>query len=167
MEILLLDSTSKKLVAAKLTPAMKADMKSITDGWDFSWKKHFHLPNSKAFKIVLKGEPEEVEGLMIFQLLGHEEPYMAFLESAPHNKGKNKRFDLVAGCLIARACQLSLLEGKGHFRGFLAFKCMDEKVISVYARKYGATRVDRTYMYIDPFAGENLIEEYLFRKSIG
>ena len=166
MEILLLKLASQKLIAAELVPAKIADMKSITDGWQFSWKKHFHLPNSKAFKIVIEADPGVIQGLLLFQMIGKEEPYMAFLEVAPHNKGKDKQFDFVAGCLISRACQLSFLEGKGHYQGFLAFQCMDEKVIKVYANKYGAIRVDTTYMYIDPMVGKKLIEEYLFRKNV-
>jgi len=166
MKVLLLEVASQKLIDAELVPAKISDMKGITDGWDFSWKKHFNLPNSKAFKIVLKSEPEVVQGLLLFQMLGKEEPYMAYLESAPHNKGKAKQFDFVAGCLISRACQLSFLEGKGHYEGYLAFKCMDEKVIKVYANKYGAIRVDRTFMFINPTIGKQLITEYLFRNHV-
>jgi hypothetical protein len=166
MEVLLLEIASQKLINAELMPAKISDMKGITDGWDFSWKKHFNLPNSKAFKIVLKSAPGIVQGLLLFQMLGKEEPYMAFLESAPHNKGKDKQFDFVAGCLISMACQLSFLEGKGHYEGFLSFQCMDEKVIKVYAEKYGAIRADRTFMFIEPSVGKQLIEEYLFRKHI-
>ena len=89
----LLEIATQKLTAAELQAAKKADMRGITDGWEFSWKKHFELPNSKAFKIVLTSNPNEIQGLLIFQMLGKEEPYMAFLESAPHNKGKDKQFD--------------------------------------------------------------------------
>jgi len=166
MKVLLLEVASQKLIDAELVPAKISDMKGITDGWDFSWKKHFNLPNSKAFKIVLKSEPEVVQGLLLFQMLGKEEPYMAYLESAPHNKGKDKQFDFVVGCLISWACQLSFLEGEGHYEGFLSFQCMDEKVIKVYAHKYGATRVDKTIMFIKPTVGKQLIEEYLFRKHV-
>jgi hypothetical protein len=91
---------------------------------------------------------------------------MAYLESAPHNRGNEKELDYVAGCLIAKACELSTLEGKGHFRGFLSFQCMDEDVIKVYHHKYGATRVNETYMYIDPKAGNELVERYLLREEI-
>ena len=166
MEVLLLEIASQKLIDAELVPAKISDMKGITDGWEFSWKKHFGLPNSKSFKIVLKSEPDVVQGLLIFQMLGKEEPYMAYLESAPHNKGKDKQFDFVTGCLISRACQLSFLEGKGHYEGYLSFQCMDEKVIKVYAGKYGATRVDMTIMFINPIIGKQLIDKYLFRKHV-
>lgn len=164
MQILLLDTRSQQLVDAEILPAKITDMRGISDGWKFSWKKHFGLAASKAFKAVIKSDPDRIQGLLIFQMLGKEEPYMAFLESAPHNKGSDKQFNFVAGCLISRACQLSFIEGKGHYQGFLSFQCMDEEVIKVYHDKYGAIRVDQTYMYINPTAGKKLIEEYLFRE---
>jgi hypothetical protein len=163
MEVHLLETATQRLTAAELLAAKKADMRGITDGWEFSWKKHFELPNSKAFKIVLTSNPNEIQGLLIFQMLGKREPYMAYLEAAPHNKGKDKQFDYVAGCLIAKACQLSFVNGEGQYEGFLSFNCMDEKVIKVYHNKYGAIRVDKTYMFIDPPTGKKLIAEYLFR----
>lgn len=49
------------------------------------------------------------------------EPYMAYIEIAPHNKGEKKKYDLVAGCLIAFACRLSFIHGKGDYKGWLAF----------------------------------------------
>jgi hypothetical protein len=164
MKILLLDTERAKLFAAQLLPAVLKDMKTITEGWYFNWRRQFALPNSKAFKIVT-GNPERIEGLMIFQILNKEEPYMAYLESAPHNRGNKKEFDYVAGCLIAKACQLSTLEGAGHFRGFLSFQCMDEEVIRVYHHKYGAYRVNKTYMFIDPKTGNELVDRYLLRKE--
>jgi hypothetical protein len=164
MIILLRDTNSSALVKAQLLPAVLKDMKTITDGWHFNWRRQFALPNSRAFKIVT-GTPERVEGLMIFQMLNKEEPYMAYLESAPHNIGHEKEFDYVAGCLIARACQLSISDGVGHFKGFLSFQCMDEEVIRVYHHKYGAHRVDETYMFIEPKTSSELIELYLLRKE--
>jgi hypothetical protein len=164
MKVLLLDTVSAELVDARLLPAVLKDMKTITDGWHFNWRRQFGLPHSKAFKIVT-GHPERIEGLLIFQILNKEEPYMAYLESAPHNRGNEKQLDYVAGCLIAKACQLSTLEGIGHFRGFLSFQCMDEEVISVYHHKYGAYRVNTTYMFIDPKTGNELVERYLLREE--
>jgi len=43
---------------------------------------------------------------------------------------------------------------------------MDEKVIKVSAKKYGAIRVDETYMFIEPMVSKKHIDEYLFRKNV-
>lgn len=74
MNILLLEVASKKLLKGKLLPAEFKDMRTITDGWNFNWRRHFRLPGSRTFKIVTGAHPEKIEGLMIFQLQHNEEP---------------------------------------------------------------------------------------------
>ena len=37
--------------------------------------------------------------------------YMAFVEVAPHNRGDEKKYERVAGCLIAFACRQSFIKG--------------------------------------------------------
>ena len=163
MKVQLLDVRKDALVEAKLIRAGLVDMKGhIHDGWQFDWKKHFGLVHSQAFKIVTMANPNKVQGLMIFQMLQKTIPYMAYLESAPHNKGSKKELDFVAGCLIAKACQLSFTEGKDDHKGYLSFRCMDEIVIANYG-KYGAVRIGNTHsLLIEPAVGSKLIEEYLF-----
>jgi len=65
----------------------------------------------------------------------------------------------------SKACQLSFTDGYESNRGFLSFQCLDEEVIRVYHHKYGAHRVDKTWMFIEPKIGNNLIEKYLLRTS--
>ena len=76
---------------------------SITDGWRFNFRKHSNKPNFLTYVLICNETPDIIEGCFIFQMKNAVEPYMAYLEIAPHNKGKNKRFDNVAGCLIAFA----------------------------------------------------------------
>ena len=95
------------------------------------------------------------------------EPYMAYIEIAPQNKGKDKRYDLVAGCLIAYACRLSTLYGKGVYHRWLAFDVFEEKkedkirLMALYSTKYHALRYGDTTMVISPANGKRLIEHYL------
>ena len=100
MKIFLLDTLTREIVSAQLLPAVAGDMRNITDGWMFNWRRHFSLPASKAFK-VMTGD-RQTQGLMIFQVVDAE-PTMAYLESAPKNRGDGKAYDYVAGCLIAYA----------------------------------------------------------------
>lgn len=51
---------------------------------------------------------------------------MAYIEVAPHNRGIDKKYDLVAGCLIAYACRLSFIHGKDAYKGWLAFDVQEE-----------------------------------------
>ena len=162
MEVFILNTAIREIVAAQLLPAAARDMRNITDGWIFNWKRHFSLPGAKAFKVIT-GE-NNIQGLMIFQVVDGE-PTMAYLESAPENRGNAKAYDYVAGCLIAYACRLSIIHGKDWHQGFLSFQCMDEEMIRVYNHKYGAVRLDENWMFIDPPQGTILIEKYIERSG--
>lgn len=95
------------------------------------------------------------------------EPYMAFIEIAPHNKSGNRKYDKVAGCLIAFACRLSFIYGEGDYKGWLAFDVLEEqkeneiKLMSLYSKKYNALRFGTTTMVIPPDGSEKLINEFL------
>lgn len=92
---------------------------------------------------------------------------MSFVEVAPHNKSDKKKYDHVAGCLIAYAFRLSLIEGKGDYKGMLFFDVMEEskenevKLMSVYSAKYNARRWGDTTMVIMDDDGEALVNKYL------
>lgn len=51
MEVNLLETSTQNFIKGQLKPAKMEDMKTLADGWRFNWRKHFYLPNSKAFKI--------------------------------------------------------------------------------------------------------------------
>ena len=96
---------------------------------------------------------------------------MAYIEIAPHNKGDVKKYDRVAGCLIAFACRLSFILGKGDYKGWLAFDVLEadkkdeERLMALYSREYKAQRISgTTAMVIAPEDGEALIEMYLESK---
>lgn len=92
---------------------------------------------------------------------------MAFIEVAPHNRGDNKKYERVAGCLIAFACRLSFKNGKGDYLGYLAFDVLEEdkadeiKLMALYSKKYNALKYAETTMIIPPVGGEKLITEFL------
>lgn len=48
-------------------------------------------------KIKRLVDNQHIATCLIFHLRGEEEPYMAYIEIAPHNKGKVLQFDRVAG----------------------------------------------------------------------
>lgn len=90
---------------------------------------------------------------------------MELLEIAPHNIGsKSKKYDYVAGCLIAFACRKSF-QIVGDYKGFLTFVSKTE-LIEWYIAKYGATLTLGQRMYIDSDVGLVLIDKYLNRKKV-
>ncbi|MEM8894129.1 MAG: hypothetical protein AAGC88_06095, partial [Bacteroidota bacterium] len=143
----------------------KTELPTITDGWRFNFRKNSNGKNLKTYVLSTDSAPKQVEGCMIINTENRYQDYMAFVEVAPHNKGENKRFDKVAGCLIAFACKQSFIKGK---EGYLALDVLEEnaedqiKLMEHYSKKYHASRLAQsTTMIIVPEASEKLIDEYL------
>lgn len=167
MKIKIIKVQDNQAVEARITQPLGLTLPSITDGWRFNFKKQSKKAGFQTYILVTQKASKIVEGCLTYQLRDTEEPYMAYIEIAPHNKGKTKMYDNVAGCLIAYACRLSFLDGVGHFKGWLTFDVMEEdkedeiKLMAVYCQKYGALKWGETTMVISPQAGEKLIAKYL------
>ena len=149
-------------------PSAATALPSLTDGWRFNFKSNTPKENLQTYVLVCDDTPKVIEGCLSFKMRDKIEPYMAYVEVAPHNKGANRLYDHVAGCLIAFACRLSFTEGQGPYLGWLAFdvleehKADEEKLMKLYSRKYKAVRWgETTTMLIPPTGGEKLIGEYL------
>ena len=140
------------------------DSKSVPlkrDGWQFNWRKL--ASKDRAYVLTCRNTPESVEGALCLSLQSGM-LFMEALELAPHNVGqKRKRYDHVAGCLIAYACRESF-KTKGEYKGFLVFVSKTELILW-YVEKYGAKVALGQRMYFDPESGEHLIKEYLYRKK--
>lgn len=163
----LLKVASKDLVNGAIRKGKIKEMPSMQTGWQFNFNKHIKLPNSQTYVLVTEENPDIIEGCLVFQMQDKVVPYLAYVEIAPHNKTKPKRYDFVAGCLIAYACKLSFDQGKNHHQGYLTFDVMEEKeedqikLMELYSTKYKAFKVAETTMLIIPKDGKALIELYL------
>lgn len=167
MKVKIIRVIDSQTVDAQIIQPFGLTLPSITDGWRFNFKKHSKKISFQTYILVCEETPKIVEGCLTFQLKDTVEPYMAYIEIAPHNKGKTKRHDNVAGCLIAYACRLSFIVGVEHFKGWLTFDVMEEskedeiKLMAVYCQKYGALKWGDTTMVISPEVGEKLIAKFL------
>jgi len=167
MKVKIIKLSDNQQVDATILPCLKVKLPSITDGWRFNFKSHSKKKGFQTYILVCDDTLTEIEGCLTFELRGKVEPYMAYIEIAPHNKGKRKRYEKVAGCLIAYACRLSFISGQDHYKGWLAFDVFEEnkqdeiKLMAMYCEKYGAIKWGDTTMVISPEVGEKLINEYL------
>jgi len=145
----------------------KVDLPSVADGWRFAFNNHSKLGRFQTYVLVCEDSPKIVEGCLIFEMRDKVEPYMAFVEIAPHNRGDDKKYERVAGCLIAFACRLSFMTDNDTYKGWLAFDVYEKdkedeiKLMAMYSTKYGALRFGETTMVITPEGGEILINEFL------
>lgn len=169
MNVKILKIDENILVDAKISDSKltKINLPSFNDGWRFDFNKHSKKINFKTYILVSEESIDKIEGCLIFEMRDKVEPYMAFIEIAPHNKGLIKKYDFVAGCLIAFACRLSFINGKKDFEGFLAFDVLEEKkedeikLMAMYSSKYNALKISETTMLITPQGSKKLIDEFL------
>lgn len=171
MKVRILEMSSEELVNASIEDR-NVNLPGLHEGWRFAFDKQIKkLPYATAYVLVTEETPDVFEGCLIFQMKDKVIPYMAFVEVAPHNKTDAKKYDYVAGCLIAFAFKRSIIQGKGDHKAWLSFDVKEEKeedqikLMGMYSQKYNAVRVDETQMYIMDDAGDLLIERYLERKS--
>ena len=143
--------------------SVKIELPSVTTGWRFNFNKQVKKAGFETYILVKEDTPDIIEGCLTFEMKNKVEPYMSFIEVAAHNQGKDKKYEKVAGCLIAFACRLSFKRGDG----WLAFDVLEEKkedeikLMAMYSIKYGALRYDQTMMVIPPEGGIKLISEFL------
>lgn len=134
------------------------DLKKVKkkDGWKFDWSLESKY---EVYKVVLENKEAEFLGL-ISLIDGIDGNYIEImhLEAAPYNVGKNKKYDFVAGILMAYACQLSF--DRGH-EGWVAFESKTA-LKEHYVKAYGAKDTGMRCLYIDTSAAHKLIGNYLY-----
>lgn len=160
LKVFLQETATGEKRTAHILPAEKKDMPLKKDGWQFNWRELFKTKGAKFYKIVLEDTPNKLESLLMVSLLYEKMFYMNNVEVAPHNLGKNKKYDLSAACLIAFACLESFDKGKDDYKGFLSFESKTE-LIPFYINKYGAIYAGGQRLFIDADTGEHLIKKYL------
>ena len=155
----ILDRKANKLEEAEVRMAKRAELPLKKDGWSFNWKIAAKLGNSQIYVLATLSNRQQIQGAL--QLHMYEGMVvMELLEVHPLNRGsKNKKYDHVAGCLIAFACSEAFLN-EGNYHGFLTFRSKTE-LIEMYKNKYGATQTIGNRMYIDPDQGMKLMNQYL------
>lgn len=160
----ILDKQTSNLVEIEIVKGTLKDMPVKKDGWNFNWRSILKKNDTETYILRLKSNPSSIQGLLH---LKEQEGMiiMDLVEIAPHNIGqKNKRYEYVAGCLIAFACRQTF-KLESNYKGFLSFESKT-KLIEWYKEKFYAKIAIGQKMYIEPEDGEKLIEEYLKRQKI-
>lgn len=134
-------------------------------GQDFQWLKNaksfsFDWTTEKEYeiyKICLLDDKDNILGLM--SLIDFPEEYrvhLNLLEVGKANRGKHKKIDFIAGCLIAFAASIAIK------RGYFGFVSLEPKttLIELYQRKYGFVPYGK-YLALESEAAQLLITKYL------
>lgn len=152
------DVLHKRKIKADIILADKTKLPLKKDGWNFNWNQLSKNKNTTTYILKLIDTPETIEGVL--QVTIEEGMFiMDLIEIAPHNIGSNKRYELVAECLISFACRESF-KIEGDYKGYLTFVAKTD-LIDWYASKYGAIQAMGQRMFITPKKGLELQEKYL------
>ena len=123
--------------------------------WLFDWQEQLMNTDREVYKLVIKGNPDIIQGLLCFTDRG-DHIYMNLIESAHYNRGKNKIYLGVPGNLVAFACKVSFEKG---YSGFVAFDAKSS-LIKHYQETIFATHFKGTRMFIETSAAIKLINQY-------
>jgi hypothetical protein len=168
MKVKILEVSADELQHALIRVGEEKELPSIHNNWRFNFAAQLKkLSHAKAYVLVAAGTPDIIEGCMIFQWIDKVVPYMAYIEIAPYNRGDNKKYDYVAGCLIAFAFKQTFQSRDPNYKGYLTFDVMEEteqeteKLMKIYSQRYNARRSSPTQMVIIDEDGDALVNKYL------
>lgn len=122
--------------------------------WLFNWKKELMISGHRVFKLTITGKTN-IQGWVSLSV-ETDHVYMHLLESAPHNRGRNKKYWGVPGNLVAFACLLSETYGKD---GYVAFTAKTN-LVEHYRVTLHAKHLANGRMYLDTYAAQCLIKQY-------
>jgi len=134
---------------------LEEDWKVIekSDSFSFNWKQE---KKRTVNKIRLKNE-SEIQGLVSYEDIPKEfRIHLHLIENSQQNKGKLKKYDFIAGCLIARTCEIAF---EKNYNGFVSLEPKTELVF-LYKNKYGFEEMGN-YLFTELSNSERLIKEYL------
>jgi len=137
----LVEKSSGRIIDTQYSLATKEDLK--LKGWKFNWNSK-NLDNSEVYKLTLKNE-NDIQGLVALKKFHKDNAiYVQLVESAPHNIGKNKKYDGVGGHLFAISIQKSLEYGYG---GFVFMDAKNIDLVKHYSESLGAVHIGGAHPY--------------------
>lgn len=158
----LVEKGSGKIVDTQYSLATKSDLK--ISGWNFNWLDK-DLKDSEIYKLTLKGD-NTVQGLVALNDFKKDNAvYVRLVESAPHNVGKNKKYDGVGGHLFAIAIQKSLRLGYG---GFVFMDAKNIDLVKHYQETLGATHIGGVHpyrMFVDESNAIRILKSYTLEEK--
>jgi len=132
----LIEVASGKTLQTIFCLATEEDISALLEkGWLFDWSDA-ELRRSNIYKLLIKGD-DTIQGLVSAEVI-RGAVYVHLVESAPHNRGENKRYEGVGGHLFAIAIKLSIVNG---FNGYIFFEAKNLELVQHYSEMLGASRL--------------------------
>lgn len=156
----LIDSETGDVVQTSYSRAAIEDLKGLKkQGWLFNWNDDA-LTSDDIFKLTLQGD-DEIQGLIALRYESRSHAVYAHIaESAPGNRGTDKKYQGVGGHLFAIAAKESLEKG---FGGFVFLDAKNQDLVKHYEDALGAVLLGMPHpfrMIIDEEAAVKLLNKY-------
>lgn len=151
------DRQAKQDIPAKVIPVTEQLLAKIQRSREFrfNWKKE--RESGRVCYALVHGD-RELLGVMA--VLVHSESSaveICLLESAQTQIGKKKRYERIAGCMLAYACRISFGHGFGGFIYLIA----KTNLLAHYQKQYGMRRLaGQPTCYLDLGDALRLMNEY-------
>ena len=122
--------------------------------YSFNWQSV--KKTTTIYKLTIKGEKDILGVIALIDYPEEKRIEIKLLASSNENQGKNKRYDRIAGCLIAFACKLSAEK-------YFKFACVSllpkTALINHYKQKYYMAW-GGWQLYLESTALDKLVIEY-------
>jgi hypothetical protein len=156
----IISSETGEKVEAIIEHLLPSDYKSIKKGGrfpDFVWDKE---KANEVLKIRTK-DSDEILGLMsLIDFSVEMWIKINLLQTSADNVGHNKKYERIAGCLIAFACKQSFIRG---YDGTVALEPKTE-LAKHYIEKYGM-QIGGKHLFTELANSERLVREYLNKEE--
>lgn len=140
-----------------------SDLKK-SGNWKFNWNDS-SLKDCLIYKLLVN-DSSEIQGLVALEkFIKDKAIYVKIAESAPHNIGKNKKYNGVGGHLFAIAAQQSMELG---YDGFLFMDAKNLDLVKHYQLALGAVFLGMPHpyrMFIDEVAAKKLLTTYSLKEE--
>ncbi|MES2108091.1 MAG: N-acetyltransferase [Bacteroidota bacterium] len=152
----IIDRIANEKRIAHILPLLKDDFEKLTvRRHSFNWKKLEKV--SYMYKLTLAGEDDILGVISLVDHFAEERIEIKLLAVSIENRGRNKQFDRIAGCLIAFAGREAIKKFKNYPSVSLIPKT---ELKRHYINKYGM--IDAGWqLFIDETIVLNLISKYL------
>ncbi len=143
-----------KIYPIEILPVEKSDYKSLTKArYFFNWKEE---KDQQIYKLVIKGD-NDILGLISFEIIREEwRIHIRLLTVSEENKGKDKKFNRIAGNLLCYVAKIAVME-------FAEMACISLKPKTAIYKHYVDTykmNITGTTLSLEVPEILNLIKEY-------
>ena len=146
------ESRTQERVKVNIAPIELSETKKLDD-FEFDWSKETQY---ETYKLTLASNGQ-ILGLLSFSRIVEElRVEIRLLEISVQNRGKGKKYDRIAGILIAYACKESFQNG---FYGFVSL-IPKTRLVKHYEEKYGFQQFGK-HLVVELETSELLMNRYL------